>query len=58
MKQYLEQRIKELTEKWLRYEEKYQNAKSESLAKSYYHTLEKIDAIIAELETLLEMIGE
>ena len=56
MKQYLQQRIKELNEKYETYQEKYIAATSENRAKHYYIVLEKTEAAINELEKVLAMV--
>ena len=56
MKQYLENRIKELNEKYEMYLEKYKAETSESRSKHYYIVLEKTEAAINELEKVLAMV--
>jgi hypothetical protein len=56
MKQYLEQRIKELNEKYERYLKQYQETTSDTTARNLYVRLEKLDTAITELEKVLAMV--
>lgn len=56
MKQYLEQRIKELNEKYERYNKMYLETTSEVRARNLYVILEKTEAAINELEKVLAMV--
>lgn len=58
MKEYLEQRIKQLEEKWEKTASKYHNPQtSDKMCEYYYNRLNTIEACIRELKYVLERVG-